>query len=136
MTKTIGNNLYTSSKVQTSGDRPINRQKTDEKDPSSGRMKRRRNSPRVSAYGSVWGTTDDMAGVASPSASPHTSPRDNERKRRENILRNQNDEVTNLMRFVTNNCSERVTLLQIAMTPSQVCYRSHNQGAFLKSPLT
>ena len=34
--------------------------------------------------------------------------------------------LSNLMHFISNNCEERVTLLQIAMTPSEVCYRSHD----------
>ena len=34
--------------------------------------------------------------------------------------------LSNLMHFISNNCEERVTLLQIAMTPSEVCHRVHN----------
>ena len=114
MTQTNGNNLCTNLKVRTSDD-AINCQKHDERDPPRIRRRTRRGSLRVAVNGSVWGITDDTASVASP---------DTERKRRKSIVRNQ--KVKNLMRFVTNNCSERVALLQIATTPSEVCYRSHN----------
>ena len=130
MTKTnTGNvhNLHTSLKVRTRGDGPINCQKNDDKDPPRGSSRRRRGNIRVSANGSVWGI-----GIKLP-ASPRASPRDRGRNRRRSIIRTpkgmSNDEIhnlTNLMRFVTSHCSERVTLLQIAMTPFEVCYRSHN----------
>ena len=114
---------YTSPAVQT-GDNPINCQKNADKDPPRAR-RRRRGSLRVSANDSVWG-------IKLP-PSPRANPRDNERKRRRSIKRTpkamSSDEIyklTNLMRFITNNRAERVTLLQIAMAPSQVCYRSHN----------
>ena len=123
-----GSNLCTSLQVHTAYRNAINCQKNDEKNPPRARRRRkRRDSLRVLAQSSVRGTTDemslDMAGVTSTCASP-----DQERKRRKSIV--QNHEITNLMRFVTNNSSERITLLQIAMKPSEVCYRpgyrSHN----------
>ena len=117
-------NLYTSLKLRTSGDDPINCQKNDDKDPPRAR-RRRRGNIRVSANGSVWG-------INLP-ASPRASPRDKARQRRRSIIRTpkgmSGEEIhtlTNLMRFITSNGSERVTLLQIAMAPSEVCYRSHN----------
>ena len=117
MTKTnTGNvhNLHTSLKVRTRGDGPINCQKNDDKDPPRG-SSRRRGNIRASTNGSVWGVKDLRA-----------SPRDKARNRRirtpKGMSNDEIHELTNLMCFVTNNRAERVTLLQIAMTPSQVCY--------------
>ena len=83
---------------------------------------------RVMANGSVWGLTDNtdnltgfLAGVKSPRSSP-----DKERKRKRNIARNKDvmdSAMENLVRFISNNSSDRVNLLQIAMAPSEVCYR-------------
>ena len=113
-----GNNLYTNLKVRTSDDDPINCQKNDDKDPPRG-SSRRRGNIRASTNGSVWGVKDLRA-----------SPRDKARNRRirtpKGMSNDEIHELTNLMCFVTNNRAERVTLLQIATTPSQVCYRSHN----------
>ena len=105
--------------MKNSGDGPMNRKKNDDKGPPRGRMRRRGNK-RVSVNGSVWGTTDDT--------SPRAIPRKTERRRRKSMNQHSAEinDVTTLMRFVTNNCSERVTLLEIAMKPSEVCYRSHN----------
>ena len=119
------NNLCTSLNVQTSDGDPINCQKNDDKDPPRG-SSRRRGNIRVSANDSVWG-------VKNLRASPRASPRDRVRNRRRSIIRSPKGmsgeeihKLTNLMRFISNNRAERVTLLQIAMAPSQVCYRSHN----------
>ena len=120
----IVHDLYTSLKVRTSGDDTFNCQKNDDKDPPTG-SRRRRGNIRVSANDSIWG-------INLP-ASLRASPRDKARKRRRSIVRTpkgmSGDEIqqlANLMRFITNNRAERVTLLQIAMTPFEVCDRSHN----------
>ena len=128
MTKTnTGNvhNLHTSLKVRTRGDGPINCQKNDDNNPPRGSSRRRRGNIRVSANGSVWGIKDLRA-------SPRASPRDRVRNRRRSIIRNPKGmsgeeihKLTNLMRFISNNRAERVTLLQIAMAASEVCHRSH-----------
>ena len=132
---------YTSPAVQT-GDNPINCQKNADKDPPRAR-RRRRGNIRISSHGSVWGMTTAMI---SPRISPSQSPGESSpgpdvilpgmRNRRRSISRTPRamsgeeiHKLTNLMRFITNNHSERVTLLQIAMTPFEVCYRSHNSLA-------
>ena len=108
--------------MRTSGDSdPINCQKNDDKDPPRVRRRRRRGNIRVSTNGSVWGVKDLRA-------SPRASPRDKARNRRRSwgISNDEIQNLTNLMRFITSNHAERVTLLQIAMAPSEVCCRSHN----------
>ena len=119
-------NLYTSLNVRTSGDDTINCQKNDDKDPPRG-SRRRRGNIRVSANGSVWGSRNNLR------ASPRASPTDKARRRRRSIIRTpmgmsgeEIHKLTNLMRFITSNHAERITLLQIVMTPSEVCYRLHN----------
>ena len=52
------------------------------------------------------------------------------RQRRQSSSDMTSDEInslTSLMHFVSNHHSERVNLLQIAMAPFEVCYRSHTQ---------
>ena len=126
---------YTSLAVQT-GDDPIDCQKNADKDPPRPR-RRRRGNIRISSHGSVWGMTTAMISPRQPQAdqSPGAGPDvilPGMRKRRKSIIRTPRmsgeeiHKLTNLMRFITNNRSERVTLLQIAMTPFEVCYCSHN----------
>ena len=102
--------------MRTSGDDTINCQKHDDKDPPRAR-RRRRGNIRVSANGSVWGIINDLRASAG----------DNERKRRGSIIRTPRrmsseeiNQLTNLMRFITSNHAERITLLQIVMTPFEV----------------
>ena len=110
---------------------PINCQKNDGKDPPRGR-RRRRGSIRISSHGSVRGMATAMASATSPAITLKPSLKPGMRKRRKSTDRGgmstalDMQNLTTLMGFMANNRAERVTLLQIAMTPFEVCYRSHN----------
>ena len=86
--------------------------------PSTRTLRKPRTRPRINNA-----TTKDNAQACLPI--PRGGIRRRRRQSSSDMTSDEINSLTSLMHFVSNHHSERVNLLQIAMAPFEVCYRSH-----------